>query len=193
MKDGKNKILVAAYEILREVRDPEKVTVREVARRAGVGTGLINYHFASKDAMMMEAFGKALSGVALRQSTATTGLQDDPRSQLRQMLSEWMEMGAEHFYLIRLAARFELTEGDMITPLFILPLILQITKKEEPIAKMIAFSMISNIQAAALRREQFRKYMGLDILDRRDRERYIDWLLESHLSVAFNSSTRSKE
>lgn len=183
MKDGRNKILKAAYELLCEVKDPAKVTIREIAKRAGVGTGLFNYYFSNKDALLMEAVGKALSEVAVRWKNDSMDLRNNPLIQLKQMLSELMELGAEQFYLIQLASKFELTEGEVNTPRFILPYILQISGKEEKIARMIALSMISNLQTAALRNKQFLEYMGLDLLVRDDRQKYIDYLIESHLSI----------
>ncbi len=183
MKDGRNKILAAAFEILCKVRDPEKVTVREIAKRAGVGTGLIGYHFASKDAMLMESVGHALSEMALRQKDEPDSISTDPRRRLRHLLRQWMTVGAEQFYLIQLASRFELTEGDVNTPQLLLPLVLEITNGEDRVARMIAFSIASNMQSAALRPKQFHEYSGYDILNPLDQERYIKDLIESHLPL----------
>ena len=55
--DPRERILQAAIAILGEEADPESITVRQIAARAEVGTGLINYHFGSKDALLNEAIG----------------------------------------------------------------------------------------------------------------------------------------
>ena len=181
MKDARQRILETAYELLNEVKDPDKVTVREIARRAEVGVGLINYHFTSKDMMLMEAVGSALAEVAIRWREAAGDTSLDPLTQLKKMLYELTEMGAEHPHLIRLAARFELTEGAINTPRFILPYILRILGDNEQAARLMAFSLISNIQSASIRYEAFREYTGFDLYLRQDRERYIELLIESHL------------
>jgi AcrR family transcriptional regulator len=181
MKDARHRILETAYKLLMEVKDPDKVTVREVAGRAEVGIGLINYHFTSKDMMLMEAVGSALAEVATRWREQATDESQDPRQQLRQMLYELTEMGAEHPYLIKLAARFELTEGSINTPRFILPYVLRMMGHDEHIARLIAFSIISNIQSASIRNEAFREYSGFNLFLRKDRQCYIDLLIDSHI------------
>jgi AcrR family transcriptional regulator len=39
----------SAIDLIIETRDLKKVTIRRIARRAGVGVGLINYHFHTKE------------------------------------------------------------------------------------------------------------------------------------------------
>lgn len=175
-------ILKTAYALLNEHKDPNKVTVREVAKRANVGTGLINYHFSSKDAMLMEAIGVAMAEVANQWRESATIPDVDPVEALRGMLSMLMSMGAEQFYLIQLAAKFELTEGDIHTPNFILPFVQRITGFDHKQAQMIAFSMICNLQSAALRNAQFKDYMGIDLENEEGRNQYLEILIKSHLN-----------
>ena len=54
-KQARNRIIKAAIELLDEHSDPARITVRQIAERAGVGTGLINYHFQTKDNLLQEA------------------------------------------------------------------------------------------------------------------------------------------
>lgn len=181
--DKRQRILTEAYRLLTEVKDAEKVTIREIAKRAEVGVGLVNYHFASKDAMLMEAIGSALAAVAIQWQSSAEDTAVDPKHALKEMLGQLMTMGAEHFHLIQLAAKFELTEGDVHTPRFILPFIRRITGFEESEAKLIAFSIISNLQSATLRTPQFKAFTGLDLKNASDRDRYLERLLRSHLSI----------
>ncbi len=181
--DKRQRILTEAYRLLTEVKDAEKVTIREIAKRAEVGVGLVNYHFASKDAMLMEAIGSALAAVAIQWQASAEDLTVDPRTSLKNMLDQLMTMGAEHFHLIQLAAKFELTEGDVHTPSFILPFIRRITGLEDQEAKLVAFFIISNLQSATLRAPQFKAYTGLDLENAKDRTLYLERLLHSHLSI----------
>lgn len=180
MKDlkGRDRILQTAYAILMEKKDPDLVTVRQVAKGADVGIGLINYHFKSKDAMLMEAVGKNLAAVAGEWQKKALDETLDPKETLKKMLGQLVEMGAEQLYLIKIAARFELTEGDINTPLFILPFIQRITGKSIEVSKIIAFSMIAGLQSATLRQDQFKAYSGFDIEKREDRESYVDMMVD---------------
>lgn len=183
MKDGRERILTEAYKLLLELKDPNKVTVREVAKRACVGVGLINYHFKSKDSMLMEALGLALKSVAERWRDDETLATTDPKNGLKRMLIELMEMGADQLYFIQLAAKYELTEGLINTPLYLLPYIMNLTGLDERRSKLLAFSMICAIQSASLRQEAFRHYLGYDLARAEDRGHFIDFLIDSHLVV----------
>ena len=48
--DNREAIIQAAMELMEESGErPETITVREICKRAGVGLGLVNYHFGNKD------------------------------------------------------------------------------------------------------------------------------------------------
>lgn len=47
-QDARERIISSAIEILYEVSDIEKITVRQIAERANVGIGTINYHLIQK-------------------------------------------------------------------------------------------------------------------------------------------------
>ena len=56
-QDVREKIIHAATELLGELSDVEKVTVRQIAERADVAIGSINYHFKSRDNLLGIAVG----------------------------------------------------------------------------------------------------------------------------------------
>lgn len=47
--EGKDKFLIAERELLSEGCPVGDITVRKIARRAGVGIGMVKYHFQTKD------------------------------------------------------------------------------------------------------------------------------------------------
>ena len=57
-QDTKDKIIEAAGIMIKEKTDVNKITVRGIAKLAGVGTGLINYYFGSKDNLLAAAIEK---------------------------------------------------------------------------------------------------------------------------------------
>ena len=60
-QDARERIISSAIEILYEVSDIEKITVRQIAERANVGIGTINYHFNSKDNLLSFAIGEVMA------------------------------------------------------------------------------------------------------------------------------------
>lgn len=180
LKDGKDRILSVAYDMLTETGDPKQVTVREICKRAEVGIGLISYHFPSKDAMLMEAVGSAMDKVIEKFGAfdKTAGLA--PRMAFKNLLLEMMNFALEHVHLVKLSSRYELTEGEIRTPSHLIPYLESIIDNDESHLRMIAFSMVCNIQSAILRPDAIKSFIGLDISNREDRLRYIEWVLESH-------------
>lgn len=179
--EGREKILETAFELISEVKDVNKVTIREIAKRAEVSIGLINYHFKTKDYMLMEAVSRELAKKATIWQQKSNDTDTNPKQNLKYMLIELMEIGVNYLYLVEIAAKFELTEGDINTPLFILPYIKQITKKDEITSKLIAFSLISSLQSATLRRNKIKKYLNIDIEKKEDRKKYVNIMVNSLL------------
>lgn len=58
------RIIRTAMEILVEEEEPERITVRQIAQRAGVAVGAINYHFQSKEDLLSEAVGRIFDDAA---------------------------------------------------------------------------------------------------------------------------------
>lgn len=60
----KDKIIEVTIGLIREVNgDIDKITIREIAKRAGIGVGLINYHFQSKKNLVDICVQRIVSGV----------------------------------------------------------------------------------------------------------------------------------
>jgi len=73
-KDTREKILEAALELFRE-RGFAQATMREIATRAGVASGLAYYYFGSKDAIVLAFYQQAKDDLA----TALDAAQKDRR------------------------------------------------------------------------------------------------------------------
>lgn len=67
--ETREKILEAALELFRE-RGFAEATMREIAARAGVATGLAYYYFASKDAIVLAFYQRAKDDLAGRLESA---------------------------------------------------------------------------------------------------------------------------
>jgi TetR/AcrR family transcriptional regulator, regulator of cefoperazone and chloramphenicol sensitivity len=175
------RILEAALLILHEKKNPEAVTIRDIAEKADVGIGLINYHFKSKDRLLMEAIGSEMAMAAdLWQSMAEND-EEDPRENLFKMLVQLSDMGAEQMYLLKMAASFELLEGEVNTPHFIVPFVKRITGYDDLDARLVAFSLISALQSAALRQEAFKNYSGYSMEDKHERDELVYRLIDACL------------
>lgn len=62
--ENREKIIQAALALLREKDErAEEITVREICTRAGVGLGLINYYFTSKDRLIEICIERIVNGI----------------------------------------------------------------------------------------------------------------------------------
>lgn len=98
--EGRDKLLAAARELMAE-RGLPRVTVREVAERAGLQPALVNYYFGGKEellrAVVADVAGRTLARVA--ESVATEG---SPEERLRATLRAMIGSLGEEPYAPRL-------------------------------------------------------------------------------------------
>src|SRR5512145_1474653 len=119
--DPKKRILQAAMELLNE-KEPQGITVRKIAERAGVGIGLINYHFQSKDRLLNEAVGGSMGVAAARWLDANEEEYPDPVLRLKNLLKETSTIGVRFPALLQIALSFELQHGNFSVPQLIVPI-----------------------------------------------------------------------
>jgi AcrR family transcriptional regulator len=109
MDETRERIIEAGIQLMLETGDLRKVTMRDIAKRAGVGLGLINYHFQSKDELMRLAIRVFMNRVI--GDWARTGADprsSDPEAGLRAKLSEVCEFLAAHPRISRISILFDL-------------------------------------------------------------------------------------
>jgi AcrR family transcriptional regulator len=78
--DAREKILEAALDLFRE-RGFEQATMREIAARAGVATGLAYYYFESKNAIVLAFYHRAKDDLAVLVERVQTEKRLGPRLQ----------------------------------------------------------------------------------------------------------------
>jgi Transcriptional regulator len=182
-QDARQAIIDAAKAILDEENDIERITVRQIAERAGVGTGLINYHFKSKDNLLSIAVGDIMS------KTISDFLQGglhhdlDPVSKLKALLKELYFAAGDNEKLIRFLLTREIMEGNMQTPLYLIPLLRDIfgTSKNDMQLRIIALQILSPIQVTALNCSAFHMYSGINLNDKDQRSCFVDTLIDDLL------------
>ena len=180
-QDARQAIIDAAKAVLDETDEIEKITVRQIAARAGVGVGLINYHFKSKDNLLSIAIGDVMQKTvfSFTKTNPHSGL--EPISKLRAMLKELYTLAVSNEKLIRFVLTREIIEGNMQTPLSLVPLLKEIyvKQKNDMQLRVIALQILHPLQVTGLSMATFHMYSGIDLHDIEQRNCFIDMLVDN--------------
>lgn len=180
--DVKEKIISATIDLLEEQNDAEGITMRLIADRAGVGLGLINYHFKTREALINDAIGQMMFHAVKPHLSIPSSMDSDPKEAIRSIFKATSDIGAR-YALGRFAVQYALLQGNMEVPAMIVPLVRQFfgKRKDDLEIRLIAFSMVTVMQAAYIRGDAFRLYAGLDIQNEQMRNELIDRIIDQYL------------
>lgn len=183
--ETRDRIVQATIELLNEQSDVEKITVRLVAQRAGVGVGLINYHFHSRDKLLSLAIGSVMAEMATEFGNTD---KDDGKAgieRLRGMLKSLYTFAERHEKLIQFLLTHGIVNGDMDAALYLIPILREVypQEKDEIQLRIIALQILLPIQVASINPSAFRIFTGIDLHDSKQREAYIDTLIDNIAAV----------
>ena len=116
-EDPRTRILAAATALLGESSDPARITVRQIAERAGVGTGLINYHFQSKDNLLNEVVSGMMMAEVGSWMAETKDASLDPQTRLRRLLKETARIGMQYPAHLQIMIAHEVQNATFSVPL----------------------------------------------------------------------------
>lgn len=174
--DNKEKIINTVIEMLNEMDDPNKITIRKIAERVGVGTGLINYHFQTREALLNQAVITSMKDIALKLNFIDRSSFENPEEKLKEIIKELADIAIQNSKFLKISASYELLQGNIQTPLYYMPLLSEIYdgKKDEIELKIMAMQLNSIMQVVFLRAPAFQTYAGIDIYNKSERDRFID-------------------
>lgn len=184
-QDARERIMQAATEILNEVSDIENITVRQIAERANVGIGSINYHFNSKDNLLSIAVGDVLAKIATGFLAGNKNLTVEPVQKLKDMLRELSTVAVANEKLIQFILTQGILNGNMNAPLYLIPILKEIfgEKKEEIELRVIALQILFPLQIAGIAPVEFRMYSGIELYDTKSRNKLIDMLIDNLVGI----------
>lgn len=182
-KEVKSNIMQAALSLIEQgdgcIGD---VTVREIASAAGVGVGLINYHFGSKDALMRLCAQTIVAEELERFYAVAEKRKDLPALERLRILSErTCDYLAEHPQLSRLSILTDLNRGDFAgdntdqNMEAFLPHVAAAMEKpvDDMDVKFRTHILVHAFHAAFLRSASIKERIGLDFYIKQDRDKFV--------------------
>lgn len=189
-KDVKNEILEATISLINEKgSDPDKITIREICDRVGIGAGLVNYHFQTKENLIAQCVQKIIDGVIgmhVPMYQSLTLMNDIEK--LRYMTKATCMYLATHENISRISILTDFTttnrrDNTAGTAAAYYPLFrkaLPATVPDEEV-KRRTYLMILTLQAAFLRSSLLKDEIGISFQEKEQRDRLVDEVLDFYL------------
>lgn len=167
----KQKLITATNEILAEHgNDYKSLTSREIAKRAGVPLGMINYCFESKDNLVLKVFLDTYTRKWDETKVNIFKLDGegmDARDQLKYFAFKIMKIFLAHYECIKDILKYIMTSYDITSAIQSHELISECVggKRTEEQCKLMSFELGSILQIAVLRHKELKENFGIDLYD----------------------------
>lgn len=186
-RDRKKEILDATIALI-EARgsDPSSITIRDICDAVGVGAGLVNYHFQTKENLVAQCVQVMVGDVIGRfDAIASTVADLAPAERLRFMAKSTCSYLVAHENMSRISILTDLTSGGpddntSQTVAAYLPLIRQACPdgmSEEELRRR-TYLMVLTIQGLFLRSATLGDGVGGDFHDQQQRDDLVDAVID---------------
>ena len=162
----KDKLVDAAYKLMKECNDPSEVTSRAIAQEADVKLAMVNYCFGSREELLFTA---AMKDEAFYKQQFKFGeiLEKDlsPKEKLRQMYYAVGDYLINSYKFTKALTGYVLLHRDLASGLTSYPLVKAHygDRKEDWEVRLIAYELSSMMQLMIFRAEELSEYAGIDI------------------------------
>lgn len=182
-KNIKEHIMDVTTQLIQESDgDINQITIQRIAERAQVGLGLINYHFGSKDKLILECIQRIINNVVhcFTPEEKVYGENDD-----KYRLANWAKQVYDFLFENRVISMMSIL-GDMqdyraacnsVNTQIGLALALDnFTDNKQK--RMQVFTLTSIMQVAFLLGEYSKEVIGYDLYKKEERDLFIDTVVE---------------
>ena len=182
-KNIKEHIMDVTTQLIQESDgDINQITIRRIAERAQVGLGLINYHFGSKDKLILECIQRIINNVVHCFTPEKKAYRENDD---KCRLTDWAKQVYDFLFENRVISMMSIL-GDMqdyhaacnsvnTQRGFALALAGFADDKQK---RMLVFSLTSIMQVAFLSGEHAKEIIGYDLYKKEERDLFIDTVVE---------------
>ena len=188
---SKTAIMQATIELIEENGEHlEEITVREICKRAGVGLGLVNYHFGNKDNLIAQCVERIINGIVERfqnMREKTEGF--TPFEKLEYLGNMTLDFLFEHYAISKISILTDMQtpkddDNTYRTYAAYLPLVKACRPDwDESVIKRKTFCLITVMQQTFLRYETLSQMLGVDLKERKNRKTFHTQVLHDILEV----------
>lgn len=189
--DNKKAIMQATIELIEEKGEYiEEITVREICKRAGVGLGLVNYHFENKDKLIEQCVELIINGIVEQfQNIREKAKELSPFEKLEYLGNMTLDFLFEHEAVSRISVLTDMqtpkeSDNTCRTYSSYLPLVAACCPDwDEQTVKRKTFCLITVMQQMFLRHKTISQILGIDLNKRENRKAFHKQVLHDILEV----------
>ena len=176
----KEKIIQATINLMKE--GCEDITVRNIAARAGVTQGLINYHFQTKDHLIDISAQRVIDETISKVPAALMQMDGTPNEKLRAMMKKTLSYLFEHPHISRISIMRDMQTGhkkdNTQSSIDAFDKLLQHTIEDKGKRFLVGHVFCAAMQSLFLRSNVIMETQGMDITDPAIQSQFIDDLVD---------------
>ena len=201
MKDKTNlkeTIIYATTELIQECNgDVNKITLRKISERAGVGLGLINYHFGSKEQLIVLCVQRIINNVVMCFSPDKKIYDENDGLEDKDRLEDWAKQVYDFLFenyaissisILGDMQNYHVKSNSVYTQKgFSMAIQNDISEEKK---RLLAFMLTSSMQVAFLSGNASKEILGYDLRIKRERDSFVESLVELLFIGAFDKTEK---
>jgi AcrR family transcriptional regulator len=189
----KEKIIKTTIEMLEKSNGAiENITIRGIAQTVGIGTGLINYHFGTKNQLIEACVQRIIENVItvfrpqIQKDLDETGRIKETAKQVMDFLTANPEISKISIL------------GDMVNPMILdntmktVMGFLTVINPEKEHAKVLIYCFTLILQGCFLRKEITKDTVGFDFNCKAERDAFIDFIVDKMYGGTSNENVNAE-
>ena len=189
MKDKSNlkeAIIQATTDLIQECNgDVNKITLRKISERADVGLGLINYHFGSKEQLIVLCVQRIINNVVMCFSPDKKDYRENDGLEDKGRLADWAKQVYDFLFENYAISSISIL-GDMqnyhakSNSVYTQKGFSMALQNDVGVEKkrLLTFMLTSAMQVAFLSGDSSKEILGFDLKDKSERDRFVVSLVE---------------
>ncbi|QOR36506.1 TetR/AcrR family transcriptional regulator [Clostridium sp. 'deep sea'] len=189
-KNIKQSIINETINLINANDDVSKITIRDICKATGVGTGLINYHFKSKENLIACCVQQIIGDVIQQFNNMCLLLKNKTAlERLRMMIKSTCTFLVDNENIARISILTDMQKGAFNdntnqTLSVYLPIVKAVCPNGTDLLdiKILAYNLIFALQGLFLRTDLAKADLALDFREEKDRDLLVDKVIDSVFS-----------